>query len=281
MISYSCESLDAHKGVPPVCGVMYSCEALEVVPGDISPSIEGFWESFWRNGLLVAIIHKCLSNIRSIKADCDKYVASPGSFDNGDLRKADIRALKMLPKADMLKLIDGLYNLGELIKRDCRDMSKAKRDDYIKALDGTGITVTFDKVKGQYRWRCGSLWGARFINLTVAAATMGMFIIQAGSMIDRKLQLALDGIPAKMKDKGYEDTSDYIDLCKAVSKLMGQAIALNGITITSKESPKEDTIKALVKSAIEVYQREVREIGYAMTKVMIGLGSTTGFLAWW
>ena len=46
MVSYSCESLDTHKGVPPVGGVMYSCEALADTPGDISPSTEGFWESF-------------------------------------------------------------------------------------------------------------------------------------------------------------------------------------------------------------------------------------------
>lgn len=38
MVNYSCESLDVHKGIPPVGGVMYSCEALEMSPGE-----EGLW----------------------------------------------------------------------------------------------------------------------------------------------------------------------------------------------------------------------------------------------
>ena len=98
-----------------------------------------------------------------IKAECDKYVASPASFDNGDA-DTDIRALKILPKGDQLKLLDGLYKLGEVIKKDAKDMSKAKRENYERALKDCGIKVTFDKVKGQYRCDCWSLWGARLLD---------------------------------------------------------------------------------------------------------------------
>ena len=83
-----------------------------------------------------------------------------------------------------------------------------------------------------------------------------------------------------MSDKGYVQVKDYADLCKATSKLMAQALQLEGIKPSG--SKLEDKVSLnLVRSAIEVYQREVREVGYSMTKVMTGLGSTTGFLAWW
>jgi len=307
MVNYSCESLDAHKGVTPVGGVKYSCEALEVVPGDISPSTEGFWESFWRNGLIVAIIQKCKSNIMKIKAECDKYVASPASFDNGDA-ETDIRALKILPKGDQLKLLDGLYKLGEVIKKDAKDMSKAKRENYERALKDCGIRVTFDKVKGQYKWDCWSLWGARLLDSIsgyFVALGLGLTGLVVGSVVggpigglvgavtaayygtapimlivDRKWQLALGEVPAIMADKGYVQVKDYVDLCKATSKLMAQALQLEGIKPSGSKLEDKVSLK-LVRSAIEVYQREVREVGYSMTKVMVGLGSTTGFLAWW
>ncbi len=70
-------------------GVKYSCEALEVVPGE-----EGFWESFWRNGLIVAAIQTWQANAVKIKKHCDNYVANPNSFENADGER--IKAMKIL-----------------------------------------------------------------------------------------------------------------------------------------------------------------------------------------
>jgi len=272
MVNYSCESLDAHKGVAPVGGVKYSCEALEVVPGE-----EGFWESFWRNGLLVAVIQACQAQIGKIKNRCESFVSNPQSWSNYNL-DTDIRAMKILPKSDMLNLIKGLKNLGDLLKKNAKDMSKVKREDFMKALNGTGIQVTWDSVKGQYKWDCGSLWGAWGISFILGIVTFGW--ANAGGVLYRKSQLMLHKIPAIMSEKGYTSTSDYKDLCKAVADLCKQSIEMANTTVNT-EKVTESSMKTIIKASVSVYQREVKEICYAMVKVLNGLGDPTGVLAWW
>ena len=278
MVNYSCESLDAHKGVPPVCGVMYSCEALNIEPGE-----EGFWESFWRNGnLLVAVIQACQAQIGKIKNRCEGFVSNPQAWSNYNL-DTDIRAMKILPKRDMLNLIKGLKNLGDLLKKNAKDMSKVKREDFMKALNGTGIQVTWDSVKEQYKWDCGSLWGAWGVSILLNIGTFGMYgYLNAATagMLHRKLQLGLHEVPAKMGEKGYATTSDYKDLCKAVADLCKQATELASTTVNA-EKVTEKSMKAIIKASVSVYQREVKEICYAMVKVLNGLGDPTGVLAWW
>jgi hypothetical protein len=255
-------------------GVKYSCEALEVVPGQ-----EGFWESFWRNGLIVAAIQAWQANATKIKKQCDNYVANPNSFENanGD----NINAMKILPKPDMLKLIDGLKKLGTLLKSDAKDMSKATREKYINALAGTGIQVQYDKVKGQYKWDCGSLWGALGIGIIANLLTSGLYgFVNSASfgLVNRKVQTMLHKIPAAMDEKGYAGVSDYKQLCKSVSELIAQSMELKTVTIDTSKAP-DKSIAVLVKSASEVYQREVKEICYAMVKVINGL-SDSAVLSW-
>ena len=277
MVNYSCESLNALKGVTPAGGVKYSCEALDVVPGE-----EGFWESFWRNGLLVAVIQACQAQIGKIRNRCESFVANPQSWSNYNL-DTDIRAMKILPKNDMLTLIKGLKNLGDLLKKNANDMSKAKREDFMKALNGTGIQVTWDSVKGQYKWDCGSLWGSWGVGILLSIGTLGFYgylnSVTAG-MLQRKMQLGLHKIPAIMSEKGYVDTNDYKDLCKAVADLCKQATEMANTSVNT-ENVTEKSMKAIIKASVSVYQREVKEICYAMVKVLNGLGDPTGVLAWW
>lgn len=64
MVNYSCESLDAHKSVTPVGGVKYSCEALEVGPGQ-----EGWGADIAYDGLWGWLFHKDDSTLKQAKAN--------------------------------------------------------------------------------------------------------------------------------------------------------------------------------------------------------------------
>lgn len=103
------------------------------------------------------MIQACQAQIGKIKDRCENFVSNPQSWSNYSL-ETDIRAMKILPKDGMLKLIKGLKNLGDLLKKNAKDMSKVKREDFMKALNGTGIQVTWDSVKGQHKWDCGSMY---------------------------------------------------------------------------------------------------------------------------
>lgn len=99
-------------------------------------------------------------------------------------------------------------------------------------------------------------------------------------VLTRKVQLMLHKVPVKMSVKGYTDIGDYKDLCRAVADLCKQAIEMAHTTV-STEKVTEKSMKTIIKASVSVYQREVKEICYAMVKVLNGLGDPTGILAWW
>ena len=254
--------------------VTYSCENME-------PSEEGFWESFFRNGPIVAIIHKMKARVDLIKKKCDLFAANPKNYENHDGHNS-ITAIKILPKQDQIQLLHCIYNLGEVIRRDLGDMSKAKREDYIKALDGCGIKVQYNKVKEQYTWEPSSLSSVLIVDALATLFTAGVYGIVnllSGNGVSRQMQTEVSELPSAMDKKGYESTEDFVELCKEVSRVCGQAMQLAKIKPSGKQP--DPNVAKLVQSAIKVYNLEVKETCYAMVKVLTGLDSKTGFLAAW
>ena len=248
------------------------------------PSLEGFWESFFRNGPILAIIHKFKARLDIIKKKCELFIANPKQFDNHDGHNS-INALKILPREDEFKLLMGLYQLGEVIKKDVKDMANAKEENYIKALETTGIKVKYDKVKEQYTWEPHSLFQVLIVDALATVFTAGLYGVVnllTGNGVSRAMQSEVSELPGHMNKKGYESTEDYVDLCRNVVKLLDQAKGMEKIKPEeSKTKCPEKRIEKLVASAIKVYNLEVKEVCYSMVKVLMGLDSKHGWLAEW
>lgn len=117
MINYSCECLDL-VCTRPTGGVKYSCEALEVVPGQ-----EGFWRK---------LVYEFTSDFKCAKR-LDEFIKQLNSMDSTKSKELEAVTLdyRAIPKNDISKL---LKFATTVVNRSATWIEKCKHEGWL--IDG-------------------------------------------------------------------------------------------------------------------------------------------------
>jgi hypothetical protein len=245
------------------------------------PATEGFWESFWTNGIIFGPIHAYAAKMSRMKIKFNNYLANKDEF-NKTADPTQLVTTKLPTKDQFFKLTGALNTLFTELKRAANsDITTLDVDKLITALSGVGFKVTRTSVKGQYRWDwkaiAGSWIGALIVSVVIPGA--GFFVSQAASRVGASLAKKDDNTAAS---KGWKK-EDFPKMAQEMIKLIDSVQELSEVKSTARKTKPENMTpeqKELAKSnlkfldqAAKVYAREVKELCYATAKLISGLTS--------